>query len=140
MRGLNKVMLIGRLGKNPDTMVFESGVKKTSFAVATNESFRDKEGNKIEKTDWHNIVCWRGVADVADKYLKKGSRVYVEGKLKTRSWDDKDGNKKYITEVEVSDLHLLDYISTGNQGNDQMSKDAAVVDNLVKDEAGELFE
>jgi len=108
MRGLNKAMLIGRLGKDPEMTNFESGVVKASFSMATGEVYRNKEGEKIERTDWHNIVMWRGLAEIAGKYLKKGSRIYVEGKIKTRSWDDKDGNKKYITEIEVSDMHMLD--------------------------------
>ena len=109
MRGLNKVMLIGRLGKDPDMVYFEgSDTVKASFTMATNEVYRDREGNKIEKTDWHNVVMWRGLARVAEKYLRKGSRVYVEGKLKTRSWEDQNGTKRYITEVEVLDLQMLD--------------------------------
>jgi len=108
MRGLNKAMLIGRLGKDPEMTNFESGVVKASFSLATGEVYRNKEGEKIERTDWHNIVMWRKLAEIAGKYLKKGSRVYLEGKIKTRSWDDKDGNKKYITEIEVSDMHMLD--------------------------------
>jgi len=109
MRGLNKVMLIGRLGKDPDMVYFEgSDTVKASFTMATNEVYRDREGNKIEKTDWHNVVMWRGLARVAEKYLRKGSRVYVEGKLKTRSWEDQNGLKRYITEVEVSDMQMLD--------------------------------
>ena len=117
MRGLNKVMLIGRLGKDPDMVYFEgSDTVKASFTMATNEVYRDREGNKIEKTDWHNVVMWRGLARVAEKYLRKGSRVYVEGKLKTRSWEDQSGMKRYITEVEVSDMQMLDG-KPANQNN-----------------------
>ncbi len=108
MRGLNKVMLIGRLGKDPEMVYFESGVAKASFTLATNEIYRDREGNKIEKTDWHNIVMWRGLAEVSGKFLKKGSRVYIEGKLKTRSWETQEGIRRYITEVEATDMHMLD--------------------------------
>jgi len=109
MRGLNKVMLIGRLGKDPDMVYFEgSDTVKASFTLATNEVYKDRDGNKIEKTDWHNVVMWRGLARVAEKYLHKGSLVYVEGKLKTRSWEDSNNQKRYITEIEVSELQMLD--------------------------------
>ncbi len=96
MAGLNKVILIGNLGKDPEIMTFENGVKRASFSLATTESYKDKEGNWVEQTEWHNIVLWRWLAE---KNLIKGDQIYVEGKLKTRSWDDQDGNKKYITEV-----------------------------------------
>lgn len=120
MRGLNKVMLIGRLGKDPDMVYFEgSDTVKASFTMATNEVYRDREGNKIEKTDWHNVVMWRGLARVAEKYLRKGSRVYVEGKLKTRSWEDQSGMKRYITEVEVSDMQMLDGKPQNQNGYNQ---------------------
>lgn len=129
MRGLNKVMLIGRLGKDPEMIFFESGVAKASFTLATNEIYRDRDGNKIEKTDWHNVVMWRKLAEISGKYLKKGSRVYIEGKLKTRSWDDRDGNKRYITEVEAIDMHMLDtkqqsqgYANGENQGGSNNSQ------------------
>ncbi len=139
MRGLNKVMLIGRLGKDPETVTFESGVSKTSLALATNEIYRDKEGNKIEKTDWHNVVMWRGLADVAAKYLKKGSRLYIEGKLKTRSWEDKDGNKKYITEVEATDMHMLDSKSESQQ-NQQGNYDTPAKPVTVANEPKSMIE
>ncbi|NCU33294.1 MAG: single-stranded DNA-binding protein [Candidatus Moranbacteria bacterium] len=96
MAGLNKVILIGNLGRDPEVMTFENGVKKASFSLATTESYRDKEGNWVDVTDWHNVVLWRWMAE---KNLIKGDQIYIEGKLKTRSYDDKDGNKRYITEV-----------------------------------------
>jgi len=96
MAGVNKVILVGNLGKDPDVMTFENGVKRAAFSVATNESYKDKDGNWVEQTEWHNIVLWR---QLAERNLIKGDTVYLEGKLKTRSWDDKDGSKKYITEI-----------------------------------------
>lgn len=108
MRTLNKVQLIGRLGTDPETKRFEDGNMVTNFALATNESYKDKTGNLVESTDWHNIVIWRKLAEIADTYLKKGSQVYLEGKLKTRSYDDKDGNKRYVTEVLADNLIMLD--------------------------------
>jgi len=108
MRGLNKVTLIGRLGRDPEIKYFESGAAKSNFPLATSETYTNKEGQRIENTEWHNIVFWRQLAEIAEKYLKKGSLVYIEGKLKTRSWDDQDGNKKYITEIEGNNLIMLD--------------------------------
>jgi len=129
MRGLNKVMLIGRLGRDPEMVYLESGTVKASFPIATNEVYKDREGNRVEKTDWHNIVMWRGLAQIAEKYLKKASLVYIEGKLKTRSWQDQNGNKRYITEVEATDLQMLESRNSNyvNNGNDPMGgeKDSA---------------
>ena len=97
MRGLNKVMLIGHLGKDPEMQHLEGNIALAKFSLATSESFKDKAGNWMDKTEWHNIIMWRGLAETAEKYLKKGSFVYIEGKIQNRSWDDKDGNKRYIT-------------------------------------------
>lgn len=107
MAGINKVILIGNLGKDPETFTFENGVKKVSFSLATTESYKDKDGNKIDQTEWHNVVLWRGLADVAEKYLSKGNQVYIEGKIKTRAWDDKDGNKRYTTEIYADNMTML---------------------------------
>ena len=107
MAGINKVILVGNLGKDPETFTFENGVKKVSFSLATTESYKDKEGNKIDQTEWHNVVLWRGLADVAEKYLSKGNQVYIEGKIKTRAWDDKDGNKRYTTEIYADNMTML---------------------------------
>lgn len=103
---VNKVILIGRLGKDPEVKTLENGTKRASFSLATNESYRDKEGNKIEHTEWHNIICWRNLAEIAEKYLIKGKLIYVEGKLKTRSWED-NGAKRYITEIEANTFTML---------------------------------
>ena len=107
MSSLNKVMLIGRLGKDPEIQNFESGAVKASFPLATSETYKDKSGQKVENTDWHNIVMWRGLAGIAEKYLVKGSLVYIEGKIRTRSWEDSDGKKRYITEVEAREMTML---------------------------------
>jgi len=106
MSGLNKVTLIGRLGKDPEIRVTENGVKKATFSLATSEIYKDKEGKKVEQTEWHNILCWRAKADFAEQFLTKGKLVYLEGKLRTRSWEDQ-GIKKYITEIEVSNFMML---------------------------------
>jgi single-strand DNA-binding protein len=105
-RGVNKVILIGNLGKDPEVQNFETG-KKASFSLATTEVQRDREGNEIQHTEWHNVVMWRGLADIAESYLRKGSQVYVEGRLRSRSFDGKDGVKRFVTEVQVDNLVLL---------------------------------
>jgi single-strand DNA-binding protein len=108
MAGVNKVILIGNLGKDPEITNIGNDVKKAAFSLATSESYKNKDGNKVEQTEWHNIVIWRGLADVAERYLHKGSKIYLEGKLKYRSYDDKDGNKKYITEIVGDTFTMLD--------------------------------
>jgi single-strand DNA-binding protein len=104
MAGINKVILIGNLGKDPDVMTFENGVKRANVSVATTESYKDKDGNWVEQTEWHNVVLWRWMAE---RNLVKGDMVYIEGKLKTRNWDDKDGVKHYITEVVADKINRL---------------------------------
>lgn len=106
MSGINKVILVGHLGKDPEVRYLEGGVSVTSFPLATSESY-NKDGRKVEQTEWHNIVMWRGLADVAAKFLQKGKLVYIEGKLRTRSFEDKEGIKKYTTEVVAENFTLL---------------------------------
>lgn len=108
-RSLNKAMLIGNLGKDPDLRYTGSGVAVATFSLATNESWKDQDGNQQERTEWHNIVVWRKLAEFAGEYLKKGRKVYVEGRIQTRNYDDKNtGTKKYITEIVADSLILLD--------------------------------
>ncbi len=107
MAGVNKVILVGNLGRDPEIRTLESGVKVATFSLATSESFKDREGNRQDKTEWHNIVLWRGLAEIAERYLAKGNTIYVEGKLQTRSWDDKDGNKRYTTEIVGQNMTML---------------------------------
>jgi single-strand DNA-binding protein len=104
---LNKVMIIGNLGKDPEIRTIPSGAKVANFSIATNEGYTDKSGNKVDKTEWHRIVMWRGLADVAEKYLRKGSTVFVEGKLTTRTWDDQNGQKRYTTEILANQMQML---------------------------------
>ncbi|MDR2556481.1 MAG: single-stranded DNA-binding protein [Bacteroidales bacterium] len=106
MNGVNKVILLGNLGRDPEVFVFENGNKKVRLAVATSEMWRTKNSEKVEHTEWHSVVLYRGLADVAEKYLKKGNAVYIEGLLRTRSWEDK-GVKKYFTEVEAQKMSLI---------------------------------
>ncbi len=107
MAGVNKVILLGHLGKDPEIRTTENGVKVATFSLATSESYKNKEGQKIDQTEWHNIVIWRGLAEIAEKFLKKGSQVYLEGKIRTRNWDDKEGIKRYTTEIIVDNLNLV---------------------------------
>ncbi|RAJ18020.1 single-stranded DNA-binding protein [Olleya aquimaris] len=103
----NKVQLIGNLGQDPEIINLESGKKLAKFSLATNESYKDANGTKQTKTDWHNIVAWGKTADIVEKYVIKGKEVAVEGKLTTRTWEDKDGMKRYITEVVCNELLML---------------------------------
>ncbi|MFV0502161.1 MAG: single-stranded DNA-binding protein [Bacteroidales bacterium] len=106
MAGVNKVILIGNLGKDPDIMIFD-GVKKATFSLATSETYKNKEGQKLEQTEWHNIVCWRGLADIAEKFLKKGVQVYIEGRLRYRKWEDKEGRMKHVVEIVADNFMIL---------------------------------
>src|ERR1051325_7974343 len=106
MSGVNKVILVGHLGKDPEVRYLEGGVSVASFPLATSETF-NKDGKKVEQTEWHNIVLWRSLADVAAKFLQKGKLVYIEGKLRTRSFEDKEGVKKYTTEVVAENFTML---------------------------------
>jgi single-strand DNA-binding protein len=106
MSGINKVILVGHLGKDPEVRHLDGNVTVASFPLATSETF-NKDGKRIEQTEWHNIVMWRGLADIAAKYLQKGKLVYIEGKLRTRSFEDREGHKKYTTEVVAENFTLL---------------------------------
>ncbi len=105
--GVNKVILIGNLGKDPEVRHLEGGATVANFPLATTESYKDKNGQRMEQTEWHNIVLWRAQAEFAEKYLKKGFTIYVEGKLRTRSWEDKDKNKRYTTEVVADNISII---------------------------------
>ncbi|MBK9330334.1 MAG: single-stranded DNA-binding protein [Sphingobacteriales bacterium] len=105
---VNKVILIGRLGKDPEVRKINATTTVCNFPLATNESYKNQDGTYTEQTEWHNIVMWRGVAERAERILKKGSNVFIEGKLRTRSWEDKEGNKRYTTEIVVENFQLLD--------------------------------
>ncbi|UOR04328.1 single-stranded DNA-binding protein [Hymenobacter aerilatus] len=107
MAGINKVILIGNLGKDPEIRHLEGGVSVANFTLATNDYYKDKQGNRVERTEWHNITAWRGLAEMAEKYLKKGQQVYVEGKLRTRQYQDKDNQTRYITEIVADELTML---------------------------------
>lgn len=121
MAGINKVILVGNLGRDPEVTTYENGVKRAAFSLATTESYRDKEGNWQEQTEWHNIVLWRWLAE---KNLVKGDKIYLEGRLRTRSWDDENGQKRYTTEIQGD--KVLKLASAGSQpynpdGNNNVS-------------------
>lgn len=107
MAGINKVILVGNLGKDPEVRSLESGAKVANFTLATSESYKNRDGQRVTQTEWHNIVLWRGLAEIAEKFLRKGNQVYIEGKIRTRAWDDKDGNKRYTTEILGDNLTML---------------------------------
>src|SRR6201994_1964014 len=106
MSGIDKVILVGHLGKDPEVRYLDGGVSVASFPLVTTETF-NKDGRKVEQTEWHNIVLWRSLADVAAKFLQKGKLVYIEGKLRTRSFEDKEGVKKYTTEIVAENFTML---------------------------------
>ena len=104
---VNKVILVGNVGKDPETRYLDETTAITKFPMATSETYKNKSGERVSNTEWHNIVLWRGLAQVAEKYVKKGTQIYIEGRIKTRSYDDAEGNKKYITEIVGDQLQLL---------------------------------
>ena len=104
---VNKAILVGNVGKDPEVRYLESGVAVCNFPLATSETYKNRNGETVTNTEWHNIVLWRGLAEVAEKYIKKGKQLYIEGRIRTRSWDDNDGNKKYITEIVGDNMQML---------------------------------
>jgi single-strand DNA-binding protein len=117
MAGVNKVILIGNLGKDPEVKYLDSGVAVANFSLATTESYKNKEGERVSQTEWHNIVLWRGLAEITEKYLKKGNSVYIEGKIRSRKWEDKEGNTRYTTEILADNMTML-----GKKENDFAEK------------------
>jgi single-strand DNA-binding protein len=147
MRGVNKVILIGHLGKDPDVRHLDSNSVVANFPLATSDSYTDKQGNRVEQTEWHNIVLWRRLAEIAEQYLKKGSLVYIEGRLRTRSWEDQNGNKRYTTEIVGNNMQMLDKrsdsesqamaASQGQQSEETADAASAPASDVVLDEPGD---
>ncbi|MBI1838645.1 MAG: single-stranded DNA-binding protein [Flavobacteriia bacterium] len=143
---VNKVILIGNLGKDPEVRRLENGAVVASFSIATSEVYTDRtSGEKKELTDWHNIVVWRGLAEVAEKYIKKGYKVYVEGRLKNRSWQDKEGNTRYTTEIIADELNILSRPENSEKTQSQApyttppsSSVPSKMDDLLNDEVDDL--
>jgi single-strand DNA-binding protein len=108
MRGVNKVLLIGNLGRDPDLQYLEGHIAVAKFPLATTETYKDKNGNQLSQTEWHTVVLWRGLAELAQKYLRKGSLVYIEGRLRTRNWEDKDKIRRFSTEILADNMVMLE--------------------------------
>ncbi len=121
MSGVNKAILLGNLGKDPEIRRLDDGRAVANFSIATSESYKNKAGEKVTNTEWHNIVLWSPLAEIAENYLKKGSQVYIEGKISNRSYEDKEGVKKYISEVVGRDITLLGRAPETQQQNDSSS-------------------
>lgn len=138
MAGVNKAILVGNLGKDPEMRYTPNGVAVCSFPMATSDTYKDRNtGERITQTEWHNIVIWRGMAETAEKYLKKGSQVFIEGKIKTRSWEDQQGQKRYTTEVVADVMQLLDRPSStqggsGSSGNQSVNTSQASASSFEK--------
>ena len=116
MSGVNKAILLGNLGADPEVRTLENGVKVANFRIATSESYKDRNtGERITRTEWHNIVLWRGLAEVAERFLHKGDQIFVEGKLQTRTYQDKDGQNRYVTEVVANEMTMLGKRDGGDQ-------------------------
>jgi single-strand DNA-binding protein len=120
---VNKVVLIGRLGKDPDVRYTPEGTMVTNFNLATDEQWRDKNGEKVQRTEWHKIVTWGKLAEICGNYLVKGKLVFIEGRIQTRSWEDKEGNKRFTTEIIASNMQMLD--SKGQNKTEDSSMDVA---------------
>ena len=136
MYGVNKVILIGNLGKDPEVRYLEGGGVVANFSLATTESYKNKEGVKQEQTEWHNIVLWRGLAELAEKFLKKGMSVYIEGKIRSSSWDDKEGKKHYKTEIVGDTMNFLSRKS-GTEGTPVSTGPNSAVETTVPQGANE---
>lgn len=126
MAGINKVILVGNLGKDPEVRYLEGGTAVANFPIATSENYTDRNsGEKKTITEWHNVVLWRGLAEIAEKYLKKGTQVYIEGKLRTRKWQDKEGNDRYTTEIVGDNMQMLGRRDDNNDNSSAQSSGSA---------------
>jgi single-strand DNA-binding protein len=123
MSGVNKVILIGNLGKDPEVRYLDNGVAVANISLATTENYKNKDGERVSQTEWHDVVLWRGLAEVAEKYLKKGASVYVEGKIRTSKWVDKEENTRYKTEVMADKLTMLGKSSSNGSQTSNSSED-----------------
>jgi len=144
MAGVNKVILVGNLGKDPEVRHLDNGRAVANFSLATSETYKNKAGERVTNTEWHNVVLWTPLAEIAERFLKKGGQVYIEGKLTTRSWDDQDGNKRYTTEVVGREMTLLGSKSDSTGGGMAATPAAAPaqvespVSNIPEDDSDDL--
>ena len=125
MAGINKVILVGNLGKDPEVRAISTDRKVANFSLATTESYKNKSGERVDQTEWHNVVFYGPIADVIERYLRKGSQIYVEGKIRTRSYDDKDGVKKYITEIIGDTMTMLGTKGSSESGSSSGSSSSS---------------
>ena len=130
MAGVNKVILIGNLGRDPEVKYLDSGVAVANFSLATSENYKNKEGDRVNQTEWHNIVLWRGLAEIAEKYLKKGDSIYIEGKIKNRKWEDKEGVTRYTTEILCDNMTMLGGKPSTENRSDEVSQSEELEDDL----------
>lgn len=137
-RSVNKVILIGNLGQDPELRYTSAGVAVATFTLATNESWKDQDGNTQERTQWHNLVAWRKLAEICGEYLKKGSRIYVEGRLQYRTYDDKSGVKRYVTEIVLDQMMMLDSRSTSQAGGSSAQTATPPTEESGPDKADDL--
>lgn len=135
MSGVNKVILVGRLGADPEVRTLEGGTKVASIRLATTERYKDKNGNQQENTEWHNVVLWRGLAEITEKYLKKGDQLYVEGRIKTRKWTDQNSVDRYSTDIVANEMTMLGGSSggSGSSSGGGQSQAAAPQQNQVNE-------
>lgn len=145
MAGVNKVILVGNLGKDPEVRHLDNGRAVANFSLATSETYKNKAGERVTNTEWHNVVLWTPLAEIAERFLKKGGQVYIEGKLTTRSWDDQDGNKRYTTEVVGREMTLLGSRADGQGGGGMAPAPASSsapmetpVSNIPEDDSDDL--
>jgi single-strand DNA-binding protein len=133
-RSLNKIMLIGNLGKDPELRYTPNGTAVATFSIATSDSWKDAEGKLTERTEWHNIVTWRKLAEVSAQYLKKGQKVYIEGSLRNRNYDDKNGVKRYVTEIIADNLIMLGTGKGIGNGENEISSETVASPDVEKDD------
>lgn len=130
---VNKVILIGNVGNKPEVKYLDNGVAVCTLPIATNETYTNKNGEKVVQTEWHNVVLWRKLAEIVEKYVDKGDLLYIEGKIRTRSWEDKDGNKRYTTEVYANNMNMLGSRKSSEEKN-------TVKDDIIPDKQNDMPE
>lgn len=131
---VNKVILIGNVGVDPEVRYLDGGTAVATVRLATSESYKNKNGERITQTEWHSIVLWRGLAEITEKYVKKGMQLYIEGRLRTRSWDDKDGNKRYTTEVVADTMKMLSRKDDNNSQVEEKQQQDIIPENEDPDD------
>lgn len=131
---VNKVILVGNVGVDPEVRYLDGGTAVATVRLATSESYKNKNGERITQTEWHSIVLWRGLAEITEKYVKKGMQLYIEGRLRTRSWDDKDGNKRYTTEVVADTMKMLSRKDDNNSQVEEKQQQDIIPENEDPDD------